>query len=966
MSLLSLEDVEFYKTLLKRKTKNAVMYAGVLQPIAEDSNYLLEYIKNLFPEYPSHNIQHSYRILNYLSSVLSQKNIEDLSDTELFCLIMAALFHDTGMALYNDDDNVDEIRRKHHKYAKKVIEKYFEENLEILQYGTRLKDAIIFACESHGETINEVYDSDTYIKRDMIEGDRIRYSVLSSFLRIGDLLDLDSNRVNRFVLLAFSKNFAKISLAHNNRHLHVENYYHDSAEINIEVTADNVEEYQIWSLWFEYIKNEILYINSYLKKYEISIPFPVTKIITPSNADFEVEELRFEIDDKGGIWKILSQSIYTDECDFIRELLQNAIDATLLEVYIDKNIVLQHQSPRSWKFDNNAVLVGLSNERQELFVIDSGIGMDLAGLKNFLFKVAGSGYSNLNQRSFPFPSIAKYGIGFVSCLINADNIEIFTSKQENEDIHYVSLTANNNLAIMQNLSSKGFVGTAIRLKLKNYFDYNKLLNYIKKCFCYPSVGIVCLDIDGLVDLSSRLSTDINVKDVLNSSFRLPNYFNMIESERKRIVSPLDRQSKYLLEIRNDIDSLIEWINANKEISEDYTDKQKFLDFRASVKSINALVSAVDADVEQFPLNGKNISEKDLFNDTQIYIDKIMTYMVELKKVIDENNEIRKLYSKPFETIGIREVSFNFCWKYCVIDLDKNLQIANISYFDEAIDLSNRTGIILLNHKVVEDEYGYEYAALNGFLFSEGKIFTSISKITGQLETRIAHTVYEKEYIIGLTNEELDYRQICEETEEMYWDEGEDVDAFMVVSDEISALVLRENNLHYLHNIHKLDISKFDFRDSLDFDQWLQREADRLMIRKKDEYIEKMYDLDTFCNMESYVLCQDGIKIPNSLNGMFPIGISKIYCNLTAMSRLPLNVTRHKISEINSEIKPWIENKAMLIQKSLLSNVERLLSNVSLEIDAGELINNDAAFDSDYLSNLLRKQFRDVIIKSKRE
>ena len=41
MSLLSLEDVEFYKTLLKRKTKNAVMYAGVLQPIAEDSNYLL-------------------------------------------------------------------------------------------------------------------------------------------------------------------------------------------------------------------------------------------------------------------------------------------------------------------------------------------------------------------------------------------------------------------------------------------------------------------------------------------------------------------------------------------------------------------------------------------------------------------------------------------------------------------------------------------------------------------------------------------------------------------------------------------------------------------------------------------------------------------------------------------------------------------------------------------------------------
>lgn len=106
MSLLSLKDVEFYKVLLKRRTKNDVTYAGVLQPIAEDSNYLLEYIKKLFPEYPSHDIQHSYRILNYLSTVLSQKNIDELSDTELFCLIMVALFHDSGMALYNDTDNV--------------------------------------------------------------------------------------------------------------------------------------------------------------------------------------------------------------------------------------------------------------------------------------------------------------------------------------------------------------------------------------------------------------------------------------------------------------------------------------------------------------------------------------------------------------------------------------------------------------------------------------------------------------------------------------------------------------------------------------------------------------------------------------------------------------------------------------------------------------------------------------------
>ena len=387
MSLLSLEDVEFYKIILKRGTKKAVTYAGLLQPIATDSNYLLQYIKKLFPDYPGHDIQHSYRILNYISTILSQKNIDELSDTEIFCLIIAALFHDSGMALYNNINSVDEIRSLHHKYAREVIEKYFENNLKILEYGTRLKNAIIFTCESHGESINEVYDSDIYKKSDMVEGDLIRYSVLSSFLRLGDLLDLDSNRVNRFILLAFFESFSKISFAHNSRHLHVERYYYNNNELNIEVTADNAEEYQIWMLWFEYIKNEVLYINSYLKRYDISIPFPVTKINTPPNANYEVEGLRFEIDDQGGIWKIMSQSIYTNEFDFIRELLQNAIDATLLAVYLDPNITLQYSSPRSWKVNGKTVFVGLSNERQELFVIDRGIGMNVTELRNFLFKV---------------------------------------------------------------------------------------------------------------------------------------------------------------------------------------------------------------------------------------------------------------------------------------------------------------------------------------------------------------------------------------------------------------------------------------------------------------------------------------------------------------------------------------------------------------------------------------------------
>lgn len=207
MGLASIDNNGFYKELRERESTNAIQYAGILQPIAADANYLLEYIKVHFPAYPGHDIQHSYRILGYLSDTLNEQIIKGMSDTELFCLIMAALFHDTGMALYTLPE-VDQIRKEHHKFAAQVLDKYFDEKAAILQNRDRIKAAIQFACEAHGMEIQDVYNSTTYQKRDKIDYDIIRYGVLASLLRIGDLMDLDANRVNEFVLSNFLSGFS--------------------------------------------------------------------------------------------------------------------------------------------------------------------------------------------------------------------------------------------------------------------------------------------------------------------------------------------------------------------------------------------------------------------------------------------------------------------------------------------------------------------------------------------------------------------------------------------------------------------------------------------------------------------------------------------------------------------------------------------------------------------------------------
>lgn len=160
------------------------------------------------------------------------------------------------------------------------------------------------------------------------------------------------------------------------------------------------------------------------KKYK----FPkLSKEIMPDvNTKYMVEEIKFQVDESGALWDILTKSVYTNEFDYIRELIQNAIDATLLKIYLDEAIMIEKQSPRSWNNDEK-IIVAYSEDACSLFVGDSGIGMNEKELSSYLFKATDSGYKYKMQRNeFAFPSIAKFGIGFGSCLTKANRIQVLT------------------------------------------------------------------------------------------------------------------------------------------------------------------------------------------------------------------------------------------------------------------------------------------------------------------------------------------------------------------------------------------------------------------------------------------------------------------------------------------------------------------------------------------------------------
>ena len=367
----------------------------------------------------------------------------------------------------------------------------------------RLEKCIIFVSEAHGRSIEELYNDNDFRKIETIEGQVLRYGLLAILLRIGDLMDLEEQRVCEFNMhmnLEYYNN--PVSLVHNRRHLDDITYNYSPSKITVSVLTDGREKYKVWSQWLEYLDEEIMYANTHYLIGENSDFFrnyklpEVIKCVKPSeNAKFAVEEIRFQVDDTGALWDIITKSVYTNEFDYIRELIQNAIDATLLKIYLDDKENIEYQSPRSWHC-NDKVMIAYSQKEGTLWVEDHGTGMNENELSNYLFKTANSGYKYMKKREFMFPAIAKFGIGFVACLTKADKIQILTRTQSDNGIN-AEIESKSTIAFIEKNIQRAWQGTTVILHVKEKYSFNELKDYVFTYFGCPSVEIDLVDVDTL-------------------------------------------------------------------------------------------------------------------------------------------------------------------------------------------------------------------------------------------------------------------------------------------------------------------------------------------------------------------------------------------------------------------------------------------------------------------------------------
>jgi len=138
-----------------------------------------------------------------------------------------------------------------------------------------------------------------------------------------------------------------------------------------------------------------------------------------------MEDYRFKVN-LGGMIEILSDHLYSSPNVYIRELLQNGVDA----ISAKKNFVKEHGSPAG---DIEGLITLEIDEARGLVFTDNGLGLTEEEIHQFLAIIGESSKRNLEDGRIQSDYIGRFGIGLLSCFMVSDEIKMYTKSCKDKD-----------------------------------------------------------------------------------------------------------------------------------------------------------------------------------------------------------------------------------------------------------------------------------------------------------------------------------------------------------------------------------------------------------------------------------------------------------------------------------------------------------------------------------------------------
>ena len=441
-------------------------------------------IRDTFPFYTMHDEIHICNVMRLMGELLGDK-IKFLTRDETAMLVMAACCHDIGMSYTVSEkeallNNRDAIRRYLDRNPSEYMKAYADggeepeltneiemnffrsihhervrELLQKIEWPRALrgridKSDLIRVCRSHGEDVSELAELDSVHSLD------IRFCAI--LLRLADILDFDDSRAPQAIYeynefdrrTSYSEQFSEEEWE---KHLSSAGFSFKSAGDRsypylLDYTAEcySIKIEQKIRSYLDWVDQELNDCGKMVRRFagrwnDFVLPAKVKPYI--QNHGYVSDPFQITLDQEQVMELFVGENLYSDPAVFVRELIQNAIDAVRTRKQLDRSL------PPDW---TGQIKIRTWSERGNHWfrIEDNGIGMTKDVIQNYFLKVGRSYYNSDEFRQVKhrckanpdYTPVSRFGIGILSCFMGdkkTNQVEVSTKHFSENGIYYPSL-----------------------------------------------------------------------------------------------------------------------------------------------------------------------------------------------------------------------------------------------------------------------------------------------------------------------------------------------------------------------------------------------------------------------------------------------------------------------------------------------------------------------------------------------
>ena len=462
--MATFEDTLLYRAFTGRASKIAAGPTDLsdafhrLRTLVQDTE---KYIVLSFPEYTPHDhLRHLDGLFGLADRLLGEAVYNRLGNAELVLLVFGLYTHDWGMALplaelqrlFSGDDssNSDMLAGEPNAaqvYVREAVSAGVSERTAQSEYlrrthafrsGLRIRrylesasrvfaDAVAKIAEGHALDIRELRDQQRYPLAYSVLGESVNIAALAAYVRIIDLLDIGDDRTP-YALWKFVSASDEISKIEWQKHRALSPVaIQDGSGIREVLISGSADDPAIFSAladlrsWVDIqFTDSMAFLKTMPVKYQLDLDSRINWNLQA--VGFEPILVRFECD-RSAVLGLLSDELYrSDPLAFIRELLQNSVDA------IDARSALLAEIGLMLKGEI-AIKIRSTGDFLKIEWSDNGIGMDVPVLSSYFATVGRSWYNSREAgRISALHPISKFGIGVLSLFAISDRISVTTRK----------------------------------------------------------------------------------------------------------------------------------------------------------------------------------------------------------------------------------------------------------------------------------------------------------------------------------------------------------------------------------------------------------------------------------------------------------------------------------------------------------------------------------------------------------